>query len=83
MNKILLKAVSLLLAFCLFCPVTAFANTGGSGNIDGGGGGMGDGTSTNSWSPGNDGVRVTVVRAEDHAAVTTTSDLPNKSTNNI
>ena len=42
--------------------MNAFADTGGSGNVDGGGGGMGDGTSTNSWTPGNEGVRVTVVR---------------------
>lgn len=33
----------------------------GDGNIDNGSGGMGSGTSQNSWTPGNDGVRVTVV----------------------
>lgn len=70
---------SLLIVTCLLCPMTAFAATGGSGNIDGGGGGMGDGTSTNSWTPGNEGVRVTVVRASDHAVVTTPLDLTNKS----
>lgn len=70
---------SLLIVACLLCPMTAFAATGGSGNIDGGGGGMGDGTSTNSWTPGNEGVRVTVVRASDHAVVTTPLDLTNKS----
>ena len=59
--------------------MTAFAATGGSGNIDGGGGGMGDGTNTNSWTPGNEGVRITVVRASDHAVVTTPLDLTNKS----
>ena len=70
---------SLLIVACLLCPMTAFAATGGSGNIDGGGGGMGDGTSTNSWTPGNEGVRVTVVRASDHAVVTTPLDLTNQS----
>src|SRR5699024_7992588 len=49
----------------------------------GGGGGMGDGTSTNSWTPGNEGVRVTVVRASDHASVTTPIDLTNKKPTNI
>jgi hypothetical protein len=44
---------------------------------------MGDGTSTNSWTPGNEGVRVTVVRASDHAVVTTPIDLTNKKPNNI
>jgi len=78
--KNLFKSIfSLLMVACLLCPMTAFASTGGSGNIDGGGGGMGDGTSTNSWTPGNEGVRVTVVRASDHAVVTTPIDLTNKS----
>ena len=78
--KNLLKSIfSLLMVVCLLCPMNAFASTGGSGNIDGGGGGMGDGTSTNSWTPGNEGVRVTVVRASDHAVVTTPIDLTNKS----
>lgn len=39
---------------------------------------MGDGTSTDKWSPGYDGVRVTVVRASDHAVVTTPIDFTNK-----
>lgn len=51
----------------------------GEGNVDNGGGGMGQGTSSNKWTPGNDGVRVTVVRASDHAVVTTPIDLTNKS----
>lgn len=64
-----------LIFFCLF-PVTVFAT--GEGNIDGGGSGMGDGTSHGSWSPGNEGVRITVVRADSHAAVTTPIDLTNR-----
>jgi len=62
--------------FSLIMPITVFAV--GDGNIDSGGGGMGDGTSTDKWSPGYDGVRVTVVRASDHAIVTTPIDLTNK-----
>lgn len=77
--KNLFKSIfSLLIIVCLLCPITAFASTGGSGNIDGGGGGMGSGTSTNLWNPGNEGVRVTVVRASDHAQVTIPIDFTNK-----
>lgn len=78
MKRFLTILLSLSLVLCMIAPLTAHADTGGSGNVDGGGGGMGDGTSTNSWNPGNDGVRVTVVRASDHAAVTTPLDLTNK-----
>ena len=70
--------LSIAILFAAAFPMNAFADTGGSGNVDGGGGGMGDGTSTNSWTPGNEGVRVTVVRASDHAAVTTPFDFTNK-----
>lgn len=55
------------LVFCLF-PSSAFA-TGGNGNIDGGGGSMGHGTSSNFWNSGNDGVRITVVDASSGTAV--------------
>lgn len=71
----------LLFAMILFISMlpsqTVFAV--GEGNVDSGGGGMGQGTSSNKWTPGNDGVRVTVVRASDHAVVTTPIDLTNKS----
>lgn len=83
MKKLLKSAASLILVLCLFCPLTVFADTGGSGNIDGGGGGMGSGTSTNSWSGGNEGVRITVVRASDHATVTAPVDFTNKKPDNI
>lgn len=68
--------LSLSFMLCLFSPLTAYAV--GDGNIDGGGGGMGEGTNQNSWTPGNEGVRVTVVRASDHAVVTNPIDLTNK-----
>ena len=61
---------------CMFSPLTAFAT--GEGNIDGGGGNMGDATSHGSWNPGNEGVRVTIVRSSDHAVVSTPFDLTNK-----
>lgn len=77
MKKLFQISLSLLIILCLFCPITAFADTGGSGNMDGGGGGMGTGTNSNYWNPGDDGVRVTVVRASDHTVVTTPIDLTN------
>ncbi|MCD7966739.1 MAG: hypothetical protein LUG90_13390 [Clostridiaceae bacterium] len=61
--------------------MTALAE--GSGNMDGGGGGMGQGTSSNKWTPGNDGVRVTVVDAESGAAVSASVDFTNRSQNNV
>lgn len=78
-KRLMALCLSLALACCFSVPTFAV----GDGNIDGGGGGMGDGTSTNSWNPGNDGVRVTVVRASDHAVVTTPIDFTNKSPTNV
>ncbi len=63
------------LVFCLF-PSSAFA-TGGNGNIDGGGGSMGHGTSSNFWNSGNDGVRITVVDAISGTAVSSPLDFSN------
>lgn len=40
---------------------------------------MNQGTSTNFWSPGNDGVRVTVVDAQSGSAVSTPVDFSNRS----
>jgi len=71
--------LAVVMIFSFTCIQVYAANgTGGSGNIDGGGGSMGDATSHGSWNPGNEGVRVTVVRASDHAVVTTPFDLTNK-----
>ena len=66
MKRLIGIMLSIVILFAVAFPMNAYADTGGSGNVDGGGGGMGDGTSTNSWTPGNEGVRVTVVRASDH-----------------
>ena len=64
------------LVFCLF-PSSAFAS-GGNGNIDGGGGSMGHGTSSNFWNSGNDGVRITVVDASSGTAVSSPLDFSNR-----
>lgn len=66
----------LVMIISLFLPVVS--NAEGSGNIDHGGGGMGNGTSENYWNSGNEGVRVTVVRANDRIAVTMPIDFTNK-----
>jgi len=49
-------SLALTIIFFSYSVITAFA--AGDGNIDSGGGGMGGGTSQHSWTPGNDGVRV-------------------------
>ena len=75
-----MRRISMLLAAVFFCSLM-FARSAyavGEGNIDSGGGGMGQGSSENVWSPGNDGVRVTVVRASDRVAVTQPIDITNK-----
>lgn len=74
------KVIAFLLCIMLIIitiPKNAFAE--GSGNFDGGGGGMGSGTGTNFWNPGNDGVRVTVIRNSDQMPITTPIDFSNNS----
>lgn len=61
-------------AFSLAVP--AFA---ADSNIDGGGGGMNQGTAQNSWTPGRDGVRITVIRDSDNTPISTPIDFSNGS----
>lgn len=72
-------AFVILMLISLMVPLNVFAV--GDGNIDSGGGGMGNGTSRNVWSTGAEGVRVTVVRSSDHAVVTNPVDITNKPPN--
>lgn len=76
MKKIVTVVIAVVMMFSCMLPLTVFAD--GSGNVDSGGGGMGKGTSKNTWSSSNEGVRVTVVRSSDHAVVTTPIDITNK-----
>ena len=69
-----LLVLTLLVSLLFALPAYAV----GEGNMDGGGGSMGQGTSQNYWSPGNEGVRVTVVRTEGREPVTRPIDLTNK-----
>lgn len=75
MKRFLSMLLAAILCFSL-SGVPAYAI--GEGNIDGGGGNMGQGTSQNFWSGGDEGVRVTVIRASDHSVVTRPIDLTNK-----
>ena len=77
MKRIFVILLTLVLLLGI-CPMSALAETGGSGNVDGGGGDMGQGTSQNSWNPGMDGVRITVVDAESGQPVSSSFDLTNK-----
>lgn len=70
----------LLLAMLFSLAVPAFA---ADPNIDGGGGGMGQGTGQNSWTPGRDGVRITVVRDSDNMPVSTSIDFSNGSNSDM
>ncbi len=81
LKRLLALLCSLALVFCLL-PSTAFAE-GGNGNIDGGGGSMGQGTSSNFWNPGNDGVRITVVDADSGNAISSPIDFTNRSQNSL
>lgn len=74
MKKTIAALCSFFLLLCLIC-VTALAD--GNGNISGGGGGLGEGTSENKWSVGNDGIRATVVDAASGIPVSTPVDFAN------
>jgi len=76
MKRRIIFFITILIIFNFIMPFSVFAV--GDGNIDSGGGGMGSGTSQNKWSPGNDGVRVSIVRVDDYSIVTTPIDLTNK-----
>lgn len=77
MKRLLAGLLCAVMMLGLLCS-PALASTPGDGNLDGGGGGMGQGTSSNSWNPGNDGVRITVVDAESGAAASSPLDLSNR-----
>ena len=74
--KRLVKIISLLMAVVMLSSVTCFADI--DGNIDSGGGGMTDGSNGNGWTPGNDGVRITVVDANSGSPRSTPIDITNK-----
>lgn len=82
MRRIVSIFIMLILLLTLNTPLTASAE--GDGNIDHGGGGMGSGTNENYWNVGDEGVRVTIVKASDKTPVSTPIDFSNrKSTVNV
>lgn len=72
------RLLPLLLALVLAISAIVPAYATGDGNFDGGGGGMGNGSKTNYWNPGMDGVRVSIVDVGSHSVVRTPIDLTNK-----
>lgn len=74
------RLLPLLLALVLVINAIVPAYATGDGNFDGGGGSMGDGTKTNYWNPGMDGVRVSVIHADSQAVTGTVFDLLDKVT---
>lgn len=66
---------TLLLSTALLLPAGTIAFASGDGNIDGGGGSMGNSSATDVW-PGQEGVRITVV-TEHGDVVSTPFDLSN------
>jgi hypothetical protein len=73
---------SILCIFIILLTTVPVIYAEGEGNIDNGGGGMGSGTSQNKWTPGYDGVRITIVRSSDRAVLSTPIDYTNKSLSN-
>lgn len=78
MKKLICALLSLAMLFS--STNTVFA---ADGNMDGGGGDMGQGTNENSWTPGRDGVRVTVIRDSDNTPVSTSVDFSNGSNGDV
>lgn len=70
----------LLLIFMLIIPIPVNA---ADGNMDGGGGSMGQGNADNKWTPGREGVRVTIIRENDGMPVTRSVDFSNGSVADI
>lgn len=68
------RILSLLLSAALCLNLCAAAHAAGDPNIDTGGGGLGSGSANNIWY-GDSGIRVTIVNAESHAAVSASIDL--------
>lgn len=82
MKRFISALLCLILLFSAF-PTLVFAAGDGT-NIDNGGGGMGEGEAgKNFWNPGQDGVRITVVKAIDNTPITTPVDWTNNNQDNI
>ena len=81
MKRLFSILLSLILLLTLCAPISVYAD--GDGNIDHGGGGLGGGTDSNFWNSGDEGVRVTVIRASDRTVASVSVDFTNKHPNDI
>ena len=78
------KISILLVTFLVFiASFSTIVHADGEGNIDHGGGGLNDGTDKNFWDPGDEGVRVTVIKASDKTPVTVPIDFTNRKPDDI
>ena len=83
MKRLFSIFLSLALLLTLCTPLSAYADGDGDVNINHGGGGLGNGSDENFWNSGDEGVRVTVIRASDHAVASASVDFTNRHPDNI
>lgn len=76
-------AIAFLLSFFAFSYSYVPSHASGDVNVDSGGGSLGVGSSSNYWSSGRDGVRITVVRASDGAVMSTPIDFSNGNNSDV
>ncbi len=81
MKRLIGILLVLVLMLTTLFSTTAYAD--GDGNFDHGGGDIGNGTGESFWNPGDEGVRVTVIKASDKTSVTVPIDFTNKEPNDI
>lgn len=79
LKKMLICLLTLALLSSNVCTVFA----AGEGNVDGGGGDLGGGSNTNKWRGRDDGIRVTIVQADNGAVVSKSIDLTNATPKDI
>jgi len=61
-KKILMRVVALILVLLMLLPLALRAFASGDVNVDAGGGNLEEVTGQCFWTPGNDGVRVSVYK---------------------
>lgn len=76
------RLTTIALALAILFSIVASSALAADGNVDGSGGGMGQGSSTSYWNGGDDGVRVTVITKEGRP-VSTPVDYSNINTGSV
>lgn len=77
------KIIAFFLCFMIALSIVTTSSYAADTNVDGGGGNMGEATGTSWWSPGRDGVRITVIRDRDDTPVTDPIDFSNGGNSDI